>query len=366
MTISPNLLHIFNLIFLSLGIPLILYFFYVLFKYVSRDIKTYDNIYQYKIKSYGFTIFCVFFYFFIFIILIIILRIYYINNTLDLKIFLPLIDSFCALRLIFKVYLVIIVILILLLTLRVFLIIDSFFMKELLKIHIYFYTEKDISFYDKLYTFFSNMNSENDIITYYLRRCIFWCDYVWSNTYTKLFYKCHFVIFHSKVYKILFNFSPLWIIIFDCYFHNFILMNIYPYLVFFIPINLIKRISKKTLLMEYIIILLHEIYYNNNNKPNSIYLTHIDYYPLLEEYIKTQFAFNPLFKDINQKQLGYEFDLCFDMYNQSNFILYDENDARYINAYDVKVKKVNGKYLQLIYDEDKRDLILSDEEWILL
>lgn len=269
------------------------------------------------------------------------------NHFLDLKIFLPLIDSFCALRLIFKVYLVNVIIILILFLFRVFLIIESFFMKELLKIHIYFY-------------------AENDIIAYYLRRCIFWCDYAWSNTYTKLLYKYHFVIFHSKVYKILFNFSLLWVIIFDCYFHNFILMNIYPYLVFFIPINLIKRISKKTLLMEYIIILLHEIYYNNNNKPNSIYLIHKNYYPLLEEYIKTQFAFNPLFKDINKKQLGYEFDLCFDMYSKSNFILYDETDDLYINGYDVKVKKVNGQYLQLIYDEVKRDLILSDEEWILL
>lgn len=62
MTISPNLLHSFNLIFLSIGIPLILYFFYVLFKYVLRDIKTYDNIYQYKINSYSLTIFFVFLY----------------------------------------------------------------------------------------------------------------------------------------------------------------------------------------------------------------------------------------------------------------------------------------------------------------
>ena len=69
---------------------------------------------------------------------------------------------------------------------------------------------------------------------------------------------------------------------------------------------------------------------------------------------------------MNQTQLGYEFDLCYDIYSQSNFILYDPTDNRYINNYEIKVKKVNGEYFQLIYDEDKRDLILSDVKWILL
>lgn len=50
------------------------------------------------------------------------------------------------------------------------------------------------------------------------------------------------------------------------------------------------------LYMDYIVLvgdmsfLLHEIYYKNNKPDSSIYLIHADYYPLLEEYVRTQFC----------------------------------------------------------------------------
>lgn len=79
------------------------------------------------------------------------------------------------------------------------------------------------------------ISKENDLICYFILRGIYSLYAFWPNTYTRGLHKFYFIVFHSKIYKILFNFSPLWIIIHDCYYHNFVLSKIYPYLLFYVP-----------------------------------------------------------------------------------------------------------------------------------
>ena len=88
MKISPFLLNILNLMFIFVVTPIIIYFLFTILKYVLIDLKTYEDIYQYKIKSFfkAFIIFLKLFKIIIFISIIFIKIFLLINKSIKNKI----------------------------------------------------------------------------------------------------------------------------------------------------------------------------------------------------------------------------------------------------------------------------------------
>jgi len=398
-----NLNHLFLLIIPIILLVLInrlLYYTYLDLKEKSTD------LYQYKITSFSFTFICIVSYIILFVLIVYGLRIMYLSKTLDLKALYntiyPLIFDFIKYDFISKIYNIILILLILLLLLLILTNIQMLCYKEFFKLHLFlhnFRVTKHDSFFKYKYTnvidnwgFYSSRTP--DLITGYLMVLLTTLKlrivksvkikvtttekilyYILGSQYykgirhiekkmIKNFRGIVFYIVTSKYYKWFFNLSPLFFLIYDCYYNNWVLIHIFYFMLVYGPLILIKRITNCTFFLQaFIIIFLQSFYYD---KKEYIKCIPKDFKTILDIYLLNGLKSNAYKIDLSSIfDFSYQKDFIFIIDNM-NFLQDDYAPNMYTSTGDVTIIKMpNGKYYRMIYEYHEGQYELG-EEWVVL
>jgi hypothetical protein len=415
MRIAPLLFIKLEFILLLVIIPVVILLIISLLYYVYKDLKTRStNLYQYKITNffYNFTIIGLYIIFFIFIIYGTRIMYIYINKTLDLKVLYKTLYNtllqFIKLHFLFQVYYIILLILLLLFILFLLANIQLLCYNEFFKLHIYLSnTNPSIPGYKSLYRvkyddicswIGSIQSNTTDIISGYIMHLMFNLNrnilkncyikvsnlerifyYILGNKYYKLMRRIEKIIiiilldiihkiFVSKYYKWLFHLSPLLVIVYDCYFNNWILVNIFYFMIVYTPLVILKRLGDSTYsLCSYSITFFRQFYYENE-------YDHDKYMVCIPKELKELFIDGYLLRGL---KCNLDLDFGFVEYNYVYLIVnkgfvpdnyhpeyYDPNKYRNLEA-TIIIKKSDNKFYFMLYEYERGQYELGDE-WIVL
>jgi hypothetical protein len=338
----------------------------ILQKVVARS----SDLYQYKLTNKYLSIFFVCVYITVFLIFLYGLRIYNIHRTVDLKEVyqscLLILDIIKLTPIFLRFNLVLMCIWIFLIVLLLLLGLHKFFTYHIYILYLY-YRHKIIS--ERFQSFLSKLRwiGHDDLISYYLYDIIYRTERLFYGSnydYKSMcnhnnFYIFKYIINH-RYYRTMITFSPFIIIAYDCIFNNWILVHVYYYLLLYVPLMVIKRITS-ALLSESTIIskILCNIYYK---KELCFYALSKEHKRILDLYLLTEL----------RKNVELDFNIEVYLEDIIQYELYNEERNTYRNNEGIYLqKKDNRVYLEIKIDvEDEKDnltdLFIVGEEYILL
>lgn len=280
---------------------LISYFYFIYTKYQSIK-KGSADIFQYKIKSLLFSWFISIVYVSFFIIFLYLLRVWRHGKSLDLKkkLFYPFMDLYCLLDFILFSYFLLIFVAICFLISLIFLKIHSFCVRHITKLNLYHnitlrfphypnreeYFKYKQSFFYRLNSFLDSV-ADRDIISFTIseipsiishridkkRGNIYGTpNFNLENLHTFHKYNplSYFIYLTFPSFQNFITISPFILFIYECIAYDFVISWTFTYLLVYIPLMLLRRITKaRSFTSEYICYILYNIFYKKEQ--NCIY-----------------------------------------------------------------------------------------------
>jgi hypothetical protein len=168
-------------------------------------------------------------------------------------------------------------------------------------------------------------------------------------------------IYRNKYYNLFITFLPIIFLLIECILNNFSIKYIYYFLVFYIPIILLRRITSFLCYQAYFIIkIINDLYYNSEK--NLIYAINPDLKSLFDLYLLNDLvSYDSLDADF---QLNLSLTIKFHLYNKERNV--------YINDLACLSLIHNNKNSYSVFEEiekinENNDIIYSlGKEWILL
>lgn len=345
--------------------------FFLIHCFIYINIISVD-LYKYKIKNFIFTFFIILSYILIFIILFSYFRYLHVGHNIDLR------QIYYSLKIIWlffkpltfitKFYLLSCILISLMFVVILWLLLIKKIMLEIFKTYIYFLPMmENIRWWWRVKLFITSSN-DHDIVSYILFKICYLITYhfLYKNDIPWSFYsyklpRYHFYIFISKMidnkfYKIFIQVSPILFIVYDCIYNNFIIITVYYYLIFYVPIMLLKRITyAMAQTNDGFIIILWNIYYNN--KKNIFFIANKEQKEIITLFFKAN--------------LTYIDDFSFDMvefYLQKS-ITYHLNDATqaiYVNSDGVYLQVKDNKIFEVLEDENGATIFKETNDFYFL
>lgn len=274
---------------------------YTIFLYTFQKPK---NIFQFKIIYFKLTIISVIIYILSFFIILYLWRLSSIQKLINLK---EILDNLFRLHLIYcyhlpftnQLYIFCIIILIFGFSFLSIIKLHNICQFHIYKLYFYimgyYYIHKHIV--QKIHDILGNLGSQ-DLITYTIKKFLakvvnFTHNYNvdWEKLPKYHYYNIMFLLLckQFKLVQFLITISPIFIIIYDCIFHSYYLIHLYPYLLIYTPVIILRKITKRVVanpinLMKTI----HEILYNDQDK-NVLYAVSPKIKPILDDYITNGF-----------------------------------------------------------------------------
>lgn len=359
----------FLIFFVFIIVFITIVFTLVLSAIISIEILSYrsDDLLRYYIYDMRYSVFCACTYVSFFILFLYGLRIWNVNHVVDLRILYYAIISFFKLPLFVCIFIIILGLCIIINLFLYLLRLYKYSLHHIFILYLYFRYSPGTS--DKVEYMFQRMAApfSLDVISYFIDIHLYKLNVHllnerkfnglrWSSPYAKLpwyfllyhLYKCVLKIIYNKYYNRFVTFSPIYVIIYDCTFNDFIISHVYYYLLVYIPIILWRRITKCLFTdASYVCELLCNIYYK---KETCIYAILPNYRKVLDSYIMSGLRSNI---DLGLEMEMYLKDtLCF-MPDKDEYNGYRNFEALFIE------RKADGRFIQEKFDD-------STEEWILL
>jgi hypothetical protein len=165
-------------------------------------------------------------------------------------------------------------------------------------------------------------------------------------------YHPYFILNYAGGYSFFAAISPLFFIIYDCIFHNFIIIHVFYYLLLYMPIMLLSHATNclfKT--SGPVCRMFWMIYYSEENLLLAI---SPNYKVILDSYLASGLSRN----------LSLDFDMEFSLPNMIQFIPYHKKNT-FMNDFGTVLQLLeNNKVFEEIEDEEGN--IRLGDEWILL
>lgn len=334
-------------------ILLFLFLFCLFMTLIVKDkLKKSNDIYQYKINFYFFNILYALLYIVVFILLIYFVRIYNMYFILDLKELYRSFYLFFQKSFLHLISILLIISMLLYLFLTIILYIELTFNIIFLKLHIYYEGKNPL--YMIITGKLKRYNMSNDIINYYIIKIFYHLSKMrYANKITDNCFDFICKLCNNKYYLILINYSPIFIILYDCFFNNWVLVHIYFFMLLYMPVAVLRRFTHKVAHIEpYMLYLLYDIYYKQEN---VFYFIHKAYFDLVLNYIKNQLR-------CNMSLLHKELEITFLIYSNKEFMLINKEKNIYLNNEGRYIIQKGLKYFELLED----DIISKEDEWILI
>jgi len=325
------------------------------------------NINQYKIRNIYYSYFLAISYVLGYIFGLYILRLYNISRMLNLiEIYNSVKETFMLLNKLSIPTLFGVVFLCMTFTIFIilsFICLSKICIHHIFCIYLYYWYADNKTFTEKtrkrLQNIRSNLTSigKEDLFNYLLNHliCKLFCWYNKDSFKPWLLPRTHpyikFTRFQTnKYYLFICNISPVIVILYDCIFNNFVISHVYYYLLIFIPIMLLRKVTTcMATTASYICQSLWKIYYSTNN---ALYSVPLKMKPILDSYLLSGLRYNI--------EIG--FDTEFYIYNTILFIPYNNESYTFINNEGITLKLINNNSII----EEKDGNIIPAEEWVFL
>lgn len=354
-----NIYLIFANIILLITLFSVCYVWYIIYKN-----NTTVNLYKYKIVSFTKTCCIIIFYIFIFIFLMYYLRINNFGKYLDIK---ELYSTFTFYYTLFikplsiyhKSYIFSLAFLIILLLSLVFRLIIIKTKLELFKFYIFIINKPRSGLSQrrayKIKDFFIKFK-DLDFLSYYTFKYIIkmfeWLPQTVITNKIKDNLKFFFYnkTIYKKIYNLFIKLTPLFVILYDCIFNNFIIIHVYYYFLIYIPLMLFLKITEAMAQTnEGFTDILWQIYYNN--KDNNIK------YIANKQELELIYAFSKV-------NASYIIDLCLDMveFSLQNAITYhlqDTSNKIYINN-NCTYLKIDSHNIFIVTEDEQGNYIFTE------
>jgi hypothetical protein len=331
------------------------------------------DLYQYKLRSKSLSLFFAGSYILVFILFLYGLRFYNIHRTVDLKEVyqscLLILNNIMLMSFFLRFNLVLLCVFTFLLLLVFLLSFHKFFTHHIFMLYIYYtyiISGKRLLVNYFLFRFHFNLGwiGSNDLITYFLHQILYKLSRYSDGPYVgykKLpryhpYHMFSFILYHQRL-KTMIILSPIIFIGYDCIFNNWVLVHIYYYLLLYIPLMMIKRVTTSIGTDSGPIIrLLWDIYYK---KELCFYALSIEHKRIIDIYLLSGLRHN------------IDLGLDIEMYLESNsrFELYNEERNTYMNSEGIYLQKTvdNKVFLEIEIEDDEGNITYSlGEEWVLL
>ena len=352
----------------------------IVYKLLFLITKRTANITQYKINKFPLTVSIVSVYIAGVIGLLYILRVFNIYRAVDLKelylLFKELLTIFSYLPFLVSLYLVSFCLLLILLILLLFLINIKYCIHQVFILYIYYYHSYNRKLanqnlfpkvpFERLYSTI-RMYSDQDIITFFIDRRM---DQLMSLLYgqsinskhppycidLRKFSKYHpYFIFnsciHTRTYRFLIMISPLYFIIYDCIFNDFVIHHVFYYMILYAPVILLRRVTTVlSTIASYICQSLWKIYYS---KEKAIYAISPTFKIVLDSYLLSGLRLNVA--------LGIDMELY--IFQTISFLPYKDNTFMNNEGICLQLTADNRAFEE---KEDEDGNVFLGEEWILL
>lgn len=325
--------------------------------FYKRRVRNICKYYKYKINNFFFTTAIALLY--IFIILFYYIRLFNLGQQLDLKILLYNIiliwnTLITPLSLFTKISLIIFIFIFFT---NISILFISLIKKATLEIFkLYIFILKHIEDHDKYIYKATSIKriclsiKDNDLISYNIYKILYILQKKISNEYVINFInEINKILIYSKTYKLIINLLPLLVFIYDCIYNHFIIIHFYYYLLFFVPLMLIKRITKAIgTTNDCFAEILWNIYYLKND--NIIYV-------VSEEQRK---IFNILF----DSNISYIQEFLLDMveFHLKYSITYIKNGDVYYNNDNICLIFKDNKIFEYIEDDFGNPIIAEESK----
>jgi len=161
----------------------------------------------------------------------------------------------------------------------------------------------------------------------------------------------------KEIYNIVIKITPLFFVIYDCIYNDFIIIHVYYYLLIYIPLMLFLTITKAMAeTNEGFTDILWQIYYNNNDN-NIKYIANKNELELIHAFLRVN--------------VSYIIDLCLDMVEFSlqyaiTYHLQDPINNIYINNNCIYLKIDSNKIFIVTEDEHGNAIFTETQDYILL
>lgn len=261
-----------------------------------------SDLFKFYLKNKYFSILSSLIYIAFFIVILYVLRLYNLNTIIDLKVIYhkiyPSLTAISELSILAIIFIVITFLLFLLFLILLLLLIHKYFYKHIHMLYIYYRYAGDKARRHKFNRIWHKIAQpyNKDLISYFIDHGIYTLfKFINKNfTYKGLPWYHPYVfivkIIWHKYYYLFISISPIYIIIYDCIFYNFMIIHLYKYLLVFIPLMLWRRI---TVFIHdeshYLGELLWDIYYK---KESCIYAISPNDKKVLEIYLLTNIESN--------------------------------------------------------------------------
>lgn len=342
---------------------IIIYFIKKCVEIVLSILKKPNNILYYKVHNILLSIIMTMTYVKFFIIIVYILRIYNIPRNLDLKqcyYFFQKVTLFSSTSLFIKICSVTIIMLMLFYVMLLVVLLHKKMYKEMHKIYIFFdYRDylKQNKYTKKLYNILHEISSY-DLVQYFFDEITFFMTKIIHGRYDFFslpryhFRRIYSYIFENRFYPKFITLSPVIIVFYDCIYNDFILSHVFYYLLFYIPLKLLHRISKTVGSSSYYITLIvWEACYSKNK---VLYAISEKYKFILDDYLASGLRMNP--------DLHINSELF--LYDHVRFGLIDKRELIYQNPDGIQIKRVGNKFFQIAEDDEGNTIFT--EKWCLL
>lgn len=367
MITNSILLHISLIILIFLSTLTLVY----LFKKIS---KTSTYLFQYKLKSKNLSLTLVAIYIILFFILLYILRMYTLKEVTDLSIplnaILHFIHMLMDLQLIPRICLIILTFNLIWILIFIMANINKFFTHHILMLHIFYEGQepapgKAWAPYEK-FVFSLTSYSDDDIISYNIWKILSRiAGYLYPKPNSKYsradwdaiptYHPIQIMtsILLNSYYKKAVIYSPFLLILDDCVFNDFQVRYLSHYMLFFVPLMLIKRLANAASHSNTLICKSFYNMYYKRKEVKGFFAIRPEWEPLLDMYLK-----NGLREEWDNGNFGSL------LYLGSDFEWYNDDNIYYLNRFDTGVEITpEGKIIEAVRNDDDTEGYV---EWILL
>ena len=341
-----------------------------LITFVSLNYTSLD-LYKYKINNSFITFSIIILYISIFIIFFYCLRLYNIGHYLDLKqlyisIKIILNTFFVPLQILHKLiilfYFIIIVLFILILML-------SMIKKAQAEIFNFYIYVKGYPLTGNIFNLrFKLLNKltkflDSDIISYSLHHFIEKISLKYKNVkkYPEHYdyFGCNInnVLVYNKKYKLFVQFSPIFFLLYDSLFNNWILIHFYYYMLIFTPIILFRNITTAMVKTNGgFVDILWQIYYTKDN--HICYIANKEQREIINIFLRANVGYVHELSIDNMLEFCLLGSLTYHLQDSKNNI-YWNNDANYL-----KIEK--NKIYEIVEDENGNNIYIESKDYVIL
>lgn len=322
----------------------------------------------YKIKSMSLNILIVSAYILFYVVLLYCVRLYNIGQKLDLKVIYIMFKIYWSImpNILIKIYLIFLLILFTIFLFTVIIKIQKLCIKQMFILYIYvthkynlniisfgnkYQNTYGLNFLLKISSFFSWINN-NDIVSYTIGTVLERIYFKKNNKKLKMLSN---ILLYNDIYKRIIVISPLFVIAYDCLFNNFVLQTFYYYMLFFVPLMLVKRITyaiNKT--NDSITEILWNIYYNKD--PQKKYIASPEEKEIIDIFVQSNLIMIPEFS-LSMVEFNLKFTIT--------YRLIDQEENIYMNNEGIYIKIIDNILYEVVEDEEGNP-ILKPSDYVLL